>query len=42
MKQLNFNNMKKLKLSNKIQDYLWGITFTISIVLWIFIVTVFL
>jgi hypothetical protein len=37
-----FNNMKKLRLSQKTQDYFWGVTFTISALLWIYIVSFFL
>ena len=33
--------MKKLRLSQKTQDYFWGIMFTISALLWIFVVSLF-
>ena len=42
MKQFKtFSNMKKLKLSNKIQDYFWGVVFTISALLWIYVASLF-
>jgi hypothetical protein len=37
-----FSNMKKLKLSQKTQDYFWGVMFTISALLWIYVVSFFL
>ena len=36
-----FNNMKKWKLSNRLQDYMWGILFTVSAIMWIIVVSLF-
>ena len=33
--------MKKLRLSQKTQDYFWGVMFTISVLLWICMVSFF-
>lgn len=34
--------MKKLKLSQKTQDYFWGIMLTISVIIWIWVVSIFI
>ena len=33
--------MKKWKLSSKVQDYFWGILLTLSILLWVGLVSLF-
>ena len=40
--ETTFNNMKKLKLSQKTQDYFWGVMFTICALSWIYIASLFL
>ena len=43
MKQFKtLNNMKHWTLSDKFQDYFWGVVFTISVLLWISIVSFFI
>lgn len=33
--------MKKLQLSNKFQDYFWGVMFTLCAMMWIYVASLF-
>jgi len=36
-----FSNMKHWKLSNRTQDYFWGIIFTLCVLTWVYMILIF-
>ena len=40
--RLSHQKMKHWKLSNQFQDYFWGVMFTVSALMWIWVASLFI